>query len=253
MTIRNFWFAFFVYVMFFAGMVLSAFTLGRASTVDTSGYTREELFLLDMQTIPARSEAPYFALMPQKDYEDFEALMKEGQPNLVVRATFTSRGGSRVYDPFGYYSNADLGGDNAAHLYISTVYSVKIEEVILGDPEQFSDGDTFTFYAPYGAMKDFAVRYEDTPIFTAGREYFLFFSVLDVSGVGRWYDLTHPSAAAQIMIEDERTFNAMSYKGADLFDDTGYDSEDLYTMVKALYEESPYSLEVPRITPMDGY
>ena len=65
--------------------------------------------------------------------------------------------------------------------------------------------------------------------------------------------MTHPSAAAQIMIEDERTFNAMSYKGAALFDDTGYDSEDLYTMVKALYEESPYSLEVPRITPMDGY
>ena len=97
------------------------------------------------------------------------------------------------------------------------------------------------------------MRYEDTPIFTAGREYFLFFSVLDVSGVGRWFDLTHPSAAAQIMIEDERTFNAMSFRGADLFDDTGYDSEDLYTMVKTLYEESPYSLEIPKITPVSGY
>ena len=39
-------------------------------------------------------------------------------------------------------------------------------------------------------------------------------------------------------------------KGADLFDDTGYDSEDLYTMVKELYEASPYSLEVPKISPM---
>lgn len=258
MTIRKFWFGFFLYFSFFAVMVLCAFTFGRASTFDPSGYSKEELFMLEIQALPARSEAPFFALMPQKEYGSFEELIKQGQPNLVIRATFTSRGVCRVYDPFGDYTNADLhviepgAKIPRASLYICTPYDVKIEEIIIGDTEQFKEGDHFTFYAPYGGVGDFAVRYEDTPIFSAKREYYLFFSVLDVSGVGRWYDLTHPSAAAQIMVEDERTFNAMSYHGAALFDDTGYDSEDLCALTVSLYEEAPYSLQIPSITPIHG-
>lgn len=253
MTIRKFWFGFFLYFSFFAVMVLCAFTFGRSSTFDPSGYSKEELYMLDIQTLPARSEAPFFALMPQKEYGSFEELIKQGQPNLIIRAKLTDRGGTRVYDPFGYYNTASLNALNAAFLYICTPYTVKIEEVIIGDMEQFHEGDTFTFFAPYGGIGDFAVRYEDTPIFCAGREYFLFFSVLDVNGVGRWFDLTHPSAAAQIMLEDERTFHAMSYRGAELFDDTGYDSEDLCERTAALYEEVQYPLNIPQITPVDGY
>ena len=69
------------------------------------------------------------------------------------------------------------------------------------------------FYAPYGVIDDFHIRYEDTPIYMAGREYILFFSVVDIEGVGRWYDLVHPSAAVEITLADTRTFSAMSRAG----------------------------------------
>ncbi|MBQ7301576.1 MAG: hypothetical protein IJW77_17250 [Clostridia bacterium] len=257
MTIRSFWLAFFTYVTFFAVMVLCAFTFGRATTFDASGYTKEELFLLDVQTIPARNETPFFALMPQKEYGSFEELITAGQPNLVVHVSFERRGVCRVYDPFGEYTNTDLhtrhpmADISPAALYICTPYQAKIEEILLGDETVFSEGDTFTFWAPYGMVGESAVRYADTPIFSAEREYILFFSVLDVAGVGRWYDLVHPSAAVEIMIEDERTFSSMSYAGNDLFDATGYDVEDMTDLLAALYEGHPYALNIPMITPVN--
>lgn len=257
MTIRNFWLAFFTYIAFFAVMVLCAFTFGQASTFDPSGYTEDELFRLDIETIPARNEVPFFALMPQQEYESFEDLILRGQPNLVVRVTFEERGRCRVYDPFGAYTAADLGRKHApgavapASLYICTPYEAKIEEILLGDETLFSAGDYFTFWAPYGMVGESAVRYADTPIFSAEREYILFFSVLDVAGVGRWYDLVHPSAAVEIMVEDERTFSSMSYAGNDLFDATGYDVEDMTDLLAALYEGHPYALDIPMITPVN--
>ena len=155
MTIRNFWLAFFTYVTFFAVMVLCAFTFGQASTFDPSGYTEDELFRLDIETIPARNEVPFFALLPQQEYESFEDLIKRGQPNLVVRVTLEERGRCRVYDPTGTYDNTDLfrsktpGAVCPASLYICTPYEAKIEEVLLGDETMFPEGDYFTFWAPY--------------------------------------------------------------------------------------------------------
>ena len=257
MTIRNFWLAFFTYIAFFAVMVLCAFTFGQASTFDPSGYTEDELFRLDMETVPVRSEVPFFALMPQQEYESFEDLILRGQPNLVVRVTLEERGKCRVYDPFGEYTNADLGKTHApgtvspASLYICTPYEAKIEEVLLGDETMFPEGDYFTFWAPYGMVGESSVRYADTPLFWEEFEYILFFSVLDVEGVGRWFDLTHPSSAAEIMPLDERTFSSLSYAGNRLFDATDYDTETLTELLGALYESNPYALDVPMITPVE--
>ncbi len=257
MTIRTFWLAFFTYVAFFAVMILCAFTFGQASTFDASGYTEDEIFQLDVETIPARSEAPFSMIMPQQSYESFDDLITRGQPNLVVHVTLTGRGGCRVYDPTGYYTNADLGNIPwgakiaPASLYICTPYEAKIEEVLLGDPAQFENGDRFTFWAPYGMVGEQSVRYEDTPIFAEGGEYIMFFSVLDVEGVGRWYDLTHPSSAVGIMLEDARTCFSLSYTGNTLFDGLDYDTENLTGQLTALYEANPYPLDVPSITPIE--
>ena len=259
MTIRKFWIGFTFYLAFFAVMVLCAFTFGQASTFDSSDYSEEELFVLDIRTLPAWNEAPFFALMPQQSYESFGDLIQRGQPNLVIRASFTERSSCRVYDPFGQYTTADLhkvspgAKMSAAALYICTPYDVKIEEVLLGDSEQFKEGDHFTFYAPYGIVGENAIRYDDTPIFSAGREYLLFFSVMDVEGVGRWYDLTHPSSAGEIMIEDERTFSSMSYAGNDLFEDTMFDCETLTEELWELYAENPYPLTIPSLTPVNSW
>jgi len=75
--------------------------------------------------------------------------------------------------------------------------------------------------------------------------------VLDVEGVGRWYDLTHPSSAVEIMVLDERTFSSMSYAGNTLFDATDYDTETLTERLRALYAENPYALSVPMISPIE--
>ena len=72
MTIRQFWLSFFTYFAFFAVMVLCAFTFGQASTFDPSGFTEDELFRLDIETIPARNEVPFFALLPQQDLSGFK-------------------------------------------------------------------------------------------------------------------------------------------------------------------------------------
>ena len=257
MTIRNFWLAFFTYIAFFAVMVLCAFTFGQASTFDPSGYTEDELFRLDMETVPVRAEVPFFALMPQQEYESFEDLILRGQPNLVVRVTFEERGRCRVYDPFGEYTNADLskkhapGAVSPAALYICTPYEAKIEEILLGDETLFSEGDYFTFWAPYGMVGESAIRYADTPLFWEEFEYIMFFSVLDVKSVGRWYDLTHPSSVVEIMPLDERTFSSLSYAGNRLFDATEYDTETLEELLTQLYAEHPYALDVPTITPVN--
>ena len=257
MTIRNFWLAFFTYFAFFAVMVLCAFTFGQASTFDPSGFTEDELFRLDIETIPARNEVPFFALLPQQEYESFEDLIKRGQPNLVVRVTLEERGRCRVYDPTGTYDNTDLfrsktpGAVCPASLYICTPYEAKIEEVLLGDETMFPEGDYFTFWAPYGMVGEHAVRYADTPLFWEEFEYIMFFSVLDIEGVGRWFDLTHPSSAVEIMPLDERTVSSLSYAGNRLFDATDYDTEKLVERLRALYGENPYPLDVPKIAPVE--
>lgn len=257
MTIRQFWFGFFTYFAFFAIMVLCAFTFGQASSFDPSGYTEDELFRMDIETVKPRNEVPFFALMPQQEYESFEDLILRGQPNLVVRVTLEERGKCRVYDPTGTYDNTDLNhippGAKIppASLYICTPYEAKIEEVLLGDETMFPEGDYFTFWAPYGMVGEHSVRYADTPLFWEEFEYIMFFSVLDVEGVGRWFDLTHPSSAAEIMPLDERTFSSLSYAGNRLFDATDYDTETLTELLGALYESNPYALDVPMITPVE--
>ena len=244
MTVRKFWFAFAVYAVFFAAMVFCAHFFGWTSVFTSSGAEEDERFRLEIEQIPAREEAPFFALMPQEEYENFEDMIRNGRPELVVRVTLTERGDCTVYDPFGEYSDHDLGGD-AANLYICTPYEARIEEVLLGDPKQYQKGDDFIFYAPYGKVRASAVRYKNTPIFSVGREYILFFSMIDVYMVGRWHNLVHSSAAVEIMEEDPRTFTAMTDTGIRLFEATGFDTDRLAQMLTALYEETPYSLHVP--------
>ena len=250
MTIRKFWFGFFTYFTLFAAMVLCAFLFGRSTTAGNASGYKEEAFAVRINAIPPRVEAPFFALRPQREYTSFEEMMRIGQPNLIVRATLTRRLDCPVYDPHGIYSDASLG-KSGVDLYLCTPYEVKIEEVLLGYQYLWAPGDTFTFYAPYGFLNGYAVRYADTPIFTVGREYYLFFSVVEVRDIGLWYDLVHPSAVALVMAEDMRTFSALTEAGARLFDDTEYDSETLADRIYQITNEFPYSINVPVITPMD--
>lgn len=256
-TVKQFWQFVLCYFAFFAVMLITVFTFGRASVTNARDYSEDELFRLEIETIQARNEDPFFALMPQLDYTDFTDLIQRGQPNLVVRVTLTERLACTVYDPFGYYTNEWLGVTEwgadypQAALYICTPYDCKIEEILIGDTEIFKEGDHFRFYAPYGIIDNCGVRYDGCPIFSEKRDYILFFSVLDVTGVGRWYDLTHPSAAVEIMAEDERTFYSLTEKGDALFNYVGFDVEELQEQLKRLYEETPYPLDIPSITPIN--
>ena len=282
MTIRTFWLAFFTYTAFFAVMVLCAFLFGRTSAMPGRQLTPEERYVMEIEALPIR---PYFSLMPKGTYPDFESLVKHGTPNLIVRVTLEDRQDAVVYDPYGYYTTEMLGETNegiqkllerqknknpenetddghvyswwgdAAYepvqkisLYISTPYTAHVEEVLLGNC--LSMGDEFTFYAPYGIIDDFYIRYEDCPIFSAGREYILFFSVVDIEDVGRWYDLVHPSAAVEITLADTRTFSAMSRAGDTIFADTGWDFDTVKGLISEYYTEYPYPLEIPVLSRM---
>ena len=284
MTLRNFWFAFFTYVLFFAAMVLCAFLFGTTSMMPGRNLTAEERYIMEIEALPIR---PYFSLMPKGNYEDFESLIKHGTPNLVVRVTFEDREDATVYDPHGYYNDDTFADAVAAvkddpawkdrhpihlsreesdgsiykwnddhvfekvenmSLYISTPYEAHIEEVLLGDALKV--GDDFTFYAPYGIIDDFYIRYEDCPIFSEGREYILFFSIVEIEGVGLWYDLVHPSAACEILIEDTRTFATMSRAGDVMFSEAGSDCERLAGLLVSYYEENPYSFDIPTMQRM---
>jgi len=251
MTFRKFWFMFSSFAVLIAAMVICAYTFGWTSVFTSSGAEEDERFQLEIEQIPARSEAPFFALTDQWEYESLDDMICTDWPNLVVRVLMTGRGDSTVYDPFGEYSDSDLGRSDAAELYICTPYEAKITEVIIGDGKQFFEGDTFLFYAPYGKIRNHAVRYDDTPIFSLGREYIMFFSVADVYMVGRWFDLTHPSAVVEIMEEDERTYRTMTEHGVMLFDGMENDVETLTEHVRALYVNYPYHwLRVPMLTPI---
>ena len=251
MTIRKFWFAFSAYAAAIVAMVICAYTFGWTSVFTSSGLEEDERFRLEIEQIPARSEAPFFALMKQSEYDTIDDMMRAEWPNLVVRVILTEHGDGTVYDPYGEYTDRDLGRIDAAGFYICTPYEAKIEEVIVGDGEQFSEGDTFLFYAPYGKVRNQAVRYDDTPIFSLGREYIMFFSVVDVYMVGRWFDLTHPSAVVEIMEEDERTYNAMTDAGIRLFDGTGFDVETLTEQIHRLYADCPFQWQrIPMVTPI---
>lgn len=253
MTVRKFWFAFIAFAASFAAMVLCAHVFGWTSVVTSSGAEEDERFRLEIEQIPARKETPFFALMPQDEYENFEDMIRAGMPELVVRVLLTERGDCTVYDPFGAYSDRDLGSNDAANLYICTPYEAKIEEVLLGDPKQYQKGDEFIIYAPYGKVRNHAVRYEDTPIFSVGREYILFFSPFDIYMVGRWHNLIHSSAAVEIMEEDAQTFTAMTEAGFRLFEATGFDTKCLAALLKSLYEENPYSLYISMLDATGAY
>lgn len=277
-----------VYIGFFACMLIAVFTVGRASTMPDVSLTAEEKYVMEIEAL---NPIPYFSLMAKGTYEDFASLIKRGTPNLVVRVTFEDRDDATVYDPHGYYSDATLTSavnsakvllkrtnkqnpenetddghiygwrDDPAYeqaelmsLYISTPYRAHVEEILLGD--SLKPGDEFTFYAPYGIVDDFYVRYEDCPIFMEGREYILFFSVVDIEGVGRWYDLVHPAAACEILPEDTRTFSSMARAGDAMFADTGWDCETLAALLAACYAENPYETDIPilpRMKPGNPY
>ena len=277
MTIKQFWLGFFTYFAFFAVMVLCAFTFGRTSTMPGNHLTAEERYVMEIEALPVR---PYFSLMPKGTYPDFESLIKHGTPNLIVCVTLEDREDALVYDPHGYYTTESLDSANVGvqslldrknkenpendtddgHVwgwwgdaayepvqkvsyYISTPYTAHVEEVLLGDC--LAAGDEFTFYAPYGIIDDFYIRYEDCPIYSAGREYILFFSVIDIEAVGRWYDLVHPSAAVEITLADERTFSAMSRAGDTMFADTGWDFDTVKSLIAEYYTEYPYPIDIP--------
>ena len=284
MTIRTFWLAFLTYFGFFAVMVLCAFTFGQISAAPSSRMTAEERYVMEIEALEV---TPFFSLMPKGSYPDLESLIKHGTPNLIVRVTFEDRGDATVYDPHGYYNDdtfadavAAVKGDPAwkdrhpthlsreesdgsifkwkddpvfekvenMSLYISTPYEAHVEEVLLGDA--VTVGDEFTFYAPYGIIDDFYIRYADCPIFMEGREYILFFSIVDVEGVGLWYDLVHPSAACEILIEDTRTFATMSRAGDAMFDDAFSDCDTLANLIAEYYEENPYGFDIPTFARM---
>ncbi|MBQ7983610.1 MAG: hypothetical protein IJ302_08570 [Clostridia bacterium] len=271
-----------VYISFFGIMLLAVFTIGRGSTMAAGQLSRSELYVMEIESLIPR---PYYSLLPKGDYDSFSSLISSGTPNLVVRVTFEERQDATVYDPYGYYTDETLEStlsgvktlldrnkkhngetepvdtsvygwkNDAAYakaeaiaLYISTPYEAKVEEVLLGNCLQV--GDSFTFYAPYGIIGDFYARYEDCPIFSEGREYILFFSVVDVTDVGRWYDLVHPAAAVEILQEDNRTFASIARAGDAMFYETEYDCETLTELLTAQYTENPYPLTIPEISPV---
>ncbi|MBE6659620.1 MAG: hypothetical protein E7604_14410 [Ruminococcaceae bacterium] len=277
MTIRRFWKFSLICMGILSVTVICAITVGRHSTMPGRHLTEEERYIFEIESLTPQ---PYFSLRHKGTYPDYETLIKYGKPNLIVRVTLEERGDAAVYDPHGYYTTEMLGETNdevqklldrqrdenpenetddghvygwwgdAAYehvqkiaYYISTPYTAHVEEVIHGDC--LSVGDEFLFYAPYGIIGDFHIRYEDTPIYMAGREYILFFSVVDIEGVGRWYDLVHPSAAVEITLADTRTFSAMSRAGDAMFADTGWDCDTLKSLLSEYYTEYPYPIEIP--------
>ena len=282
MTLRRFWVHFLIFFAIIFVIVLCAVTFGWKSTLPGDNLSAEERYIFDIESLTPQ---PYFSLRHKGNYTEFEALIKHGKPNLIVRVTLEEREDAVVYDPYGYYTTDTLydvndevqalldrqknenpenetddghiygwWGDAAyepvqnVSYYISTPYTAHVEEVLLGDC--LALGDEFTFYAPYGIIDDFYIRYEDTPIYSVGREYVLFFSVADIAEVGRWYDLVHPSAACEITLADTRTFAAMSDAGDAMFADTGWDYDTMKSRIAEFYAEYPYPIEIPVLETM---
>ena len=271
----GFWKSCFAVLLFFVGMLLCVMTFGRASAIPQQHLLGEDAYEMRMETIIPVAPPIY------TEYTDLAHLFSFGQPNLIVRCTAEKRGDATVYDPFNAYSdfvytykgsnlkdamkrqglNTDLiivkdshGDDDAAiranaEAYITTPYEMRIDEVYLGDCEK--KGDTFTFYAPYGIFGEYAVRYEQFPFFREGESYVMFFSIVDVAGCGRWYDLSSPETVLRVV--DERTYETLTPLSDDLFDECGWVMQNLEDRIQELYQAQPYDLSVFQMEPYGNY
>ena len=94
-----------VYIGFFTCMLIAVFTFGRASTGSAYDLSPEERYVLEIEALEIK---PFFSLMPKGEYPDFESLIKQGTPNLIVRVTLEDRDDATVYDPHGYYNDKIL-------------------------------------------------------------------------------------------------------------------------------------------------
>ncbi len=249
MSMRKFWIGFVSFVVLLLVMLLCIVLFGRGDAA-SDGLSEEERYILDISTIDAWADDPYYALMPHSDYENLETLIRSGQPNLILRVKIEERGDCVVYDPLGFFNESYLGNwEYSAHHYIATPYHCTIADVYVGDMERFCPGDDFTFYAPYGSIGKYGIRYEGCPYFRTGHEYILFFTIWDVETIGLWFDLTHPSAVCEIMLQDERTFLTQTEDASRMFREAGADVETLINQIKAVYESDPYPLYMPTMQP----
>ena len=283
--LAGFWKSAFAFVMLFALLIGFAYTFGRASAIPREHLDAEDEFELLIETIQP-FDPPIYPI-----FNTVSELIGRGQPNLVVRCTAVDREDMTVFDPFRaydeiYFTYEDgepfakyeanfqnlglntgliqvrdpLGGigppkdmgevKDLAATYIATPYEMRIDEVYLGN--LLREGDSFTFYAPYGIIGKYAIRYEKFPIFRKGESYVMFLYVTDVKGCGRTYELCSPPAAVR-MIDDNHTFETMTPLSDQLFAECEWELEPLVGRIREAYEREPYDLSPLKMEPYGSY
>ncbi len=264
-TIRQFWEAVLFYVGLLAFTLLLAFTQGTVFMQQMPKEDPEEdAFIMRVESIDPRtvgnvtdtSEA-FGAVNYRYNYASFEEMINEGKPNFVVRCEAVAREDMTVYDPLGYWDEAllwktptflaELEEQQAAATHIATPYTMEIKDVLLGNYLQ--KGDTFTFYANYGFVNQFYMRYEHYPIYRVGDEYIMFLEVTKIAGREDYINLIHPAGAVRIPDEDPRSLAALSDLSDRIYMELDYDLSALEDTLDAIYASHPYDLSVPTITP----
>lgn len=145
-----------------------------------------------------------------------EDLMSTAKPNFIFIGEVTSRGDSQIIDHSEKYSDASLDQmstdekQRCAAAFLSTPYTIQIDELILSGDDYNNDSAEITLEAPYGILDDGAGnrltrRDGEHPVLEVGKKY-LFFMRRDFVYGDEVFYLAFPPVSA-LEIQDDGKFS----------------------------------------------
>lgn len=143
-------------------------------------------------------------------------LMSTAKPNFIFIGEVTSRGDSRIIDHSEKYSDASLDQmstdekQRCAAAFLSTPYTIQIDELILSGDDYNNDSAEITLEAPYGILDDgvgnrLTRRDGEHPVLEVGKKY-LFFMRRDFVYGDEVFYLAFPPVSA-LEIQDDGKFS----------------------------------------------
>jgi len=180
---------------------------------------REEEFVQQIEALENTSTVRISYIHP----ESVEEMLSVVKTNLIIRCKVTGREETVLHNP---YDRAEKLTKETAE-WIATPYTLAVTQVILGEFE----GETITYYAPYGILGEYANRRTEYPIFRVGEEYILFLRAEYINN--RWeYSMAHPLYSLYKVNSEENRGIFAEFSSAD----------ELADHIRALAEENEYDL-----------
>ncbi|MCI8388674.1 MAG: hypothetical protein HFE63_09440 [Clostridiales bacterium] len=137
--------------------------------------------------------------------ESLSELLETAKPNLIICGSVLSRGNPTIIDHSEEYSDDYLKSTATADkkqlcaaAFLSTPYTIEINEVLLGDT---SAGTTIEIDAPYGIIDEYFRRDGLHPILKIGQEYLFFLRTDYMYGDQIYYLAFDPVSALELNVD----------------------------------------------------